>query len=156
MKAVLVIEMPEHCMDCKLYRFGGCQAENKLLDFEEKHKIERPSWCPLKKLPDKKVPYGSDLFNDYVRGYNDCRDDVEKESYGGFKTTGVESVKPIEQEYKMKVCKGCKYLSTVEAPYGFHMYICEKYNNDFTIFVNECKRKREKLNEEKQNDRRNS
>ena len=26
----------------------------------------------------KKVPHGSDLFNDYVNGWNDCVDEVEK------------------------------------------------------------------------------
>ena len=27
-------------------------------------------------LPEKKIPNGSDIFNDYVRGYNDCIDDL--------------------------------------------------------------------------------
>lgn len=30
----------------------------------------------LKKIPDKKVPNGSDIYNDYVRGWNACIDEI--------------------------------------------------------------------------------
>lgn len=70
MKAILVIDkMPNSCDGCEV-RCGGYTAK----EYAEKG-IKRPSWCPLKLLR-KKTPYGSDLFNDYVRGYNDCIDDI--------------------------------------------------------------------------------
>lgn len=69
MKAILVIDMPKACDECEV-RCGGYTAK----EYAEKG-IKRPSWCPLKLLR-KKTPYGSDLFNDYVRGYNDCIDDI--------------------------------------------------------------------------------
>lgn len=34
----------------------------------------------LKEIPEKKVPSGSDIFNDYVRGWNDCIDEVTGET----------------------------------------------------------------------------
>lgn len=33
----------------------------------------------IQAFPHKKIPCGSDLFNDYVRGYNDCIDDLVRE-----------------------------------------------------------------------------
>ena len=30
----------------------------------------------LKKIPAKKIPNGSDIFNDYVNGWNDCVDAI--------------------------------------------------------------------------------
>ena len=47
MKAVLVIDMPKNCAECKLIYLQGigktiCNA----VDWEE-----RPSWCPLKPMP---------------------------------------------------------------------------------------------------------
>lgn len=72
MKAILVIDMPKECDGCPCLnqKLWECQADKK-----RRSSDVRPSWCPLKLLR-KKTPYGSDLFNDYVRGYNDCIDDI--------------------------------------------------------------------------------
>ena len=42
---------------------------------EMNNKFEKPSWCPLREVPEKKDPI---LFepDDYYRGYNDCLDDI--------------------------------------------------------------------------------
>ena len=50
MKAILVIDLPKNCAECKLMFLQGigegiCNA----VDWEE-----RPSWCPLRPLPQKK------------------------------------------------------------------------------------------------------
>lgn len=39
--------------------------------------------CELKNLPERKTPNGSDLFNDYVWGWNACLEEItgDKECY---------------------------------------------------------------------------
>ena len=76
MKAILVIDLPKNCSECKLMFLQGigegiCNA----VDWEE-----RPSWCPLKPLPDcPDVP--DTIANDvaYIIGWNDCIVEISKE-----------------------------------------------------------------------------
>ena len=42
-----------------------------IIEYDEEKKEFR-----IRKLPEKKHPDGSDVFNDYVHGYNDCIDDI--------------------------------------------------------------------------------
>lgn len=44
----------------------------------------RRYWCfnSLKSLPNLKHPNGSDIVNDYVRGYNDCLGEILEETNG--------------------------------------------------------------------------
>lgn len=71
MKAVLVINIPYEeakAEDCiAKVEIGG--IKNVLF-----HKDL--GFIPLKPMPKKKIPHGSDIFNDYVRGYNECIDDL--------------------------------------------------------------------------------
>lgn len=47
-KAVLMIDMPKNCAECKLmYLQGIGEAICDAVDWEE-----RPSWCPLRSLPE--------------------------------------------------------------------------------------------------------
>ena len=80
MKAILVIDkMPSNCLDCPCeYDFIRCKALNHQLEYCTAGK-ERPSWCPLKPMPIKRTPNGSDIFNDYVRGRNDCIEEIEND-----------------------------------------------------------------------------
>lgn len=85
MKAILVIDkMPNSCNECEV-RCTGYTAK----DYAEKG-IKRPSWCPVKPLPEKKelanyLPFDDypqqTRFMDYVNGYNACIDEImgEKE-----------------------------------------------------------------------------
>lgn len=69
MKAILVIDLPKNCAECKLESI--CNA----VDWEE-----RPSSCPLKPLPDcPDVP--DTIANDvaYIIGWNDCIVEISKE-----------------------------------------------------------------------------
>lgn len=73
MKAILVIDLPKNCAECKLMFLQGigegiCNA----VDWEE-----RPSWCPLKPLPEPKdIGYPND---DYDVGFGDGWDACLKE-----------------------------------------------------------------------------
>ena len=71
-KAILVIYMPKNCAGCK-FRFNICSA----VDWEE-----RPSWCPIKPLPEKKPDrayWHDDEFSEgYRDGWNACLEEIEK------------------------------------------------------------------------------
>ena len=86
-KAVLIMDMPSSCMGCN---FLHCEIEEnkeyceareirKQVDLE---KEEKPDWCPLKPMPEKKVlsgdvadiqKMGKELIN---KGYNACIDEL--------------------------------------------------------------------------------
>ena len=71
-KAILVVEMPKNCAKCKLqYLQGIGEAICNAVDWEE-----RPSWCPLKPMPEKQE-YAV-LSPSYRRGWNDCIEELEK------------------------------------------------------------------------------
>jgi len=65
MKAVLVIDIDENHL---------------LKESNELYERLRGYKCELKPLPQKKTPHGSDLFNDYVNGWNDCIDAIVGET----------------------------------------------------------------------------
>ena len=69
-KAILVIDMPNSCNECEV-RCTGYTAK----DYAEKG-IKRPSWCPLRPLPQKKGKYGEaheyDTDIHYEIGWNEC------------------------------------------------------------------------------------
>jgi len=79
MKAILVIDKPECCTSCLLSFFNRkwfCIKTNKDINITDRYHI--PEWCPLKMLPELKTPAGSDVFNDYVRGYNEAIEEIMK------------------------------------------------------------------------------
>jgi len=67
MKSVLVIDTPTHC--------GECPVKCRMRGINHV-----PTWCPLKPLPSKLVPFGYlDAGNEdglYEKGYNDCIDGI--------------------------------------------------------------------------------
>ena len=69
-KAILVIGKPEYCGECPLCIYEGIFVCNRTMKKVDKNKMYED--CPLRPLPKFKHPNGSDVFNDYVRGYNDC------------------------------------------------------------------------------------
>lgn len=86
-KAILVMDMPEQtCQKCTLcYETENddeylCCATGKLLPDGEK-----PEWCPLRELPEKKVadkqlaisPLTEGYLKDFEKGCNACRDVIE-------------------------------------------------------------------------------
>lgn len=65
-KAVLVLDMPESCGDCKLRRKGYCEPyswNNALCGvYNNMKNNNKPDWCPLIPIPDKKQLIG-DVHN---------------------------------------------------------------------------------------------
>ena len=86
MKAIVIIdEFPKSCYECPLAHsetgfFGDiCDSVCTVLDRTNivfMDGIGKPDWCPLKPIVKKKTPHGSDVFNDYVNGWNDCVDAI--------------------------------------------------------------------------------
>ena len=80
-KAILVIDMPESCDKCPLfhgfYTDMTCGANNYGINYPYP-KDFRQDWCPLKLLPEKKLPYttSSDYLSGFDAGYNACIDDT--------------------------------------------------------------------------------
>lgn len=90
MKALLVIDMPQNCGVCPISEYilfengkaradagGNCPIENNYIADEKWN--ERPSWCPLKPMPDgvTKEETGA-----YVKGYMDALvSEVEDEKF---------------------------------------------------------------------------
>ena len=83
-KAILIIDMPDYCSECILYRennFGHdmCMASNERIFTSEK-----PDWCPLQSIPEKKhqpqycgngvFGYRTAMEHEYARGWNECID----------------------------------------------------------------------------------
>ena len=81
-KAVLVMDMPESCMGCNfmycdiLGNTESCQAKEtaRTIDLE---KYDKPDWCPLRPMPEKRECNGLLDFDDSVSyGFNLCIDAI--------------------------------------------------------------------------------
>lgn len=82
-KSVLVIDTPKNCSECKLmYLQGIGEGICNAVDWEE-----RPSWCPLKPMPDIKTEEAIKLsnminpkstFQEFADGWNACIKEIEK------------------------------------------------------------------------------
>ena len=83
MKAILVIDMPMKCFDCKLYCNNGnsywCIATN-----EDTTGLTKPINCPLKPMPEKvetpkiiqeQIDGWHKLAGEYI-GYNACINEI--------------------------------------------------------------------------------
>ena len=90
MKAILVMNIPKSCLDCPVNTLidwsddSVCGVANTLTNV---YYDERPKWCPLKQMPQRKVGddlyerYGSWTLSDekevsYRVGYNACIDEI--------------------------------------------------------------------------------
>lgn len=92
-KAVLVMDMPETCCDCRFCRelHEGIEACCELADEPsgdslyrsiDEYCYHRPDWCPLRELPKHKRTI--DIENEINRilmnvGYNACLDEILEE-----------------------------------------------------------------------------
>lgn len=82
MKAILVVDMPGRCGDCRLADFGKCWGSNSYLHLSTK---DRPKECPLKPMPQRKrkIKELSQYTKEYeayckgeVDGWNFCLDEI--------------------------------------------------------------------------------
>ena len=69
MKAILVIEMPSACKECPLrVSIDESICVKTLQDITDKEYFEeRPDWCPLKPMPEKRVVQSTDV-DDFLEG----------------------------------------------------------------------------------------
>ena len=90
MKAILVLEMPSSCSKCEFcleitenhhccQRVSDDNDRCKRLDYDvEFYRYEKPDWCPLKPMSEKKDR--NKVVGDYLRGrcdgYNACIDEI--------------------------------------------------------------------------------
>ena len=79
MKAILVIDMPKGCCECNC-AIDLCHGTIPSQEWYNK----RPSWCPLRPMPEKKsielACQKEDAGNEYgaglIVGWNDCIDEI--------------------------------------------------------------------------------
>ena len=80
MKAILMIDMPKNCEECSCHfddsDYGMyCVPKFRSLDYP----YEKPSWCPLRPLPDKLISemvLGNAFARGCCQGWNDCIDEI--------------------------------------------------------------------------------
>ena len=78
-KAVLLMNVPEKCLDCNLCVLDmdgsiSCYYNKREICSNVGENNSRPNWCPLKSLPEE---YHEDHYPDewedgYADGWNDC------------------------------------------------------------------------------------
>ena len=80
MKAILVIDMPKVCGECRASFCGDvwyCYAGEYRRPLFTENIQEKPSWCSLKPLPQKKPKDNSNELNlGYELGWNACLDEI--------------------------------------------------------------------------------
>ena len=78
-KSILVIDTPKNCAECKLMFLQGIgESICNAVDWSR-----RPSWCPLKPLPEKMIAemvMGNKFAEGCVHGWNDCIDAITGET----------------------------------------------------------------------------
>ena len=79
-KAILVMDMPKNCFDCRFQEMGFCEAVHSVGEMIPDDDLEsKPDWCPLREMPEKKKTIGteSETERTYMNcGWNDCIDAI--------------------------------------------------------------------------------
>lgn len=92
-KAVIVIDMPKNCDECRFNYEFWCDAldEGAERNIRDMYQDVRPCWCPLIPLPEKweRKPWNSDSRVDWQNGYNRCLDDIQ----------GIEDINERENQW---------------------------------------------------------
>ena len=85
-KAVLVMDMPECCVDCCCGYFERYTKELNLVcgaTGEDANNVRKPDWCPLRELPEKitDLKSGYEDISTSIRrvGWNACLDEILEE-----------------------------------------------------------------------------
>ena len=90
MKSILIIDTPTRCFDCPLFtddeddcHYGFCDNRNILKQKEAQEKVrfnEKPTWCPLKNLPEPKdIGYPNDDYDvGFGDGWDACLKEIQK------------------------------------------------------------------------------
>lgn len=82
MKGIIVVDIPENCSKCdRLWHYSDglpyCEEKDREIGFIE----EKPDWCPIKPVPEKKefpecFMYG-EIYGEEI-GWNACIDEILK------------------------------------------------------------------------------
>lgn len=80
MKAILIVDMPKSCADCKLSDFGRCWGTYSYVHMRSD---DIPVNCPLKPMPSKRKnpitkTFGTPFNKGQVKGWNECLEEIEK------------------------------------------------------------------------------
>lgn len=80
MKAVLVIDMPNNCLECPLHdvEYNYCVANDDA--HSNTYIYERESWCPLRLLPEKKGNPIYKVVGTYEDGFDACLKEITGET----------------------------------------------------------------------------
>ena len=86
-KAILVMDMPKNCYECKLHFTKGncediCMEKDKYI--EVNIFTRKPKWCPLREVPRKQMHYPSDDASQRCakNGWDACIDEILKTNEG--------------------------------------------------------------------------
>jgi hypothetical protein len=78
-KAVLLMDVPETCLDCNLCVLDmdgsiSCYYNKREICSNVEENNSRPEWCPLRELPeeDHENHYPDEWEDGYADGWNDC------------------------------------------------------------------------------------
>ena len=80
-KAVLVMDMPECCVDCCCGYFERYTKELNLVcgaTGEDANNVGKPDWCPLRELPEKANHPDYCDNGRFDKGWNACLDRILK------------------------------------------------------------------------------
>ena len=87
-KSYIIMETPKNCRQCILQQrlFGNTHICGKAQKSFDIRTTEKPDWCPLKSIPNKKdyTPGMKDSIDDYnylvgkMDGWNNCIDELLK------------------------------------------------------------------------------
>ncbi len=75
-KAILVIDMPKCCSECKLlndnYDYPECIITGETKGYTFRTREQKMDKCPLKPAPEEQLIWYDDESSDWERGYNNC------------------------------------------------------------------------------------
>ena len=75
-KAILVMDMPKNCFDCRFQEMGFCEAVHSVGEMIPDDDLEsKPDWCPLREMPEEREEnhIGTYEYN-FNEGWNACID----------------------------------------------------------------------------------
>lgn len=84
-KAILVMDMPGSCFGCNFCHINSSGGEDRCQAFEVSRAVnsetyEKPDWCPLQELPEKKEcrigEHGERMFR---AGFNACLNEIMRQ-----------------------------------------------------------------------------
>lgn len=91
-KGIIVVDVPDYCDYCPVGRICGFESAVECLVAPKDHcvsgygfRVEKPDWCPIRPMPEKKPLTGDvsnpeKVGNELVRaGWNACIDEILKE-----------------------------------------------------------------------------